>query len=703
MSQLQSWRRSVWFVPAVSGTLIVLALLIQHIGALPNPVLSGRWWLDPGHHAVGGGDFTAADAIMILASIVAGYRIVISAFRALLIKVVGIDLLVSVAAVGAIIIGNFWESAAVTFLFSIGHALEAATLNKTRSALAELVALVPDTAVVVRKGNQEEIPAGAVQKGEIVLVKNGAKIPVDGDVTEGFAAVNEASITGESLPVEKSPGDHVFAGTVNEGGFLQVRTTGAGADTTLARIVHRVEEAQDAKAPTQSFIERFSSWYTPAVILLAIVGGIATKNVTLALTLLVIGCPGALVISIPVAVVAGTGRAAREGILIKGGQYLERAARVNAVALDKTGTLTLGQPRLTDLVVLDQTLGEQELLAYAAGAESASEHPLARPIVEEATRRGIALTPSPGNVQSVPGKGILADVDGAQVGVGNLALLEEMGAVSGLESGVKTASHLASEGKTPMIVVVERRVIGVLGVADTMRPQAPAMIRELRGEGVREILMLTGDAPLVAGAIASQANIRKVQASCLPEDKLVAVEGLQARGLTVAMVGDGVNDAPALAIADVGVAMGAAGSAVAVETADIALMGDNLLKLPRAIGLARFTRRVMRQNIAVALLTVAILLVGVFLGGVTMSVGMLVHEGSVLLVIMNAMRLLGAPRGSQLRNQHPPHEPTCEDPAFQGSPRSRQPGLLPSQPSPSSGPPVVPQTFHGDPPWHPEA
>lgn len=647
MSKLQSWRRSVWFVPAVSGTLIVLALLMQRVGFLPNPVLSGRWWLDPGEHGVGGADFTLADAIMILAAIVAGYRIVVSAFRALLIRVVGIDLLVSVAAIGAIVIGNFWESAAVTFLFSIGHALEAATLNKTRSALAELISLVPDTAVVVRDGNQVDIPAGAVQKGEIVLVKNGAKIPVDGEVTEGFAAVNEASITGESLPVEKAPGDHVFAGTVNEGGFLQVRTTGAGADTTLARIVHRVEEAQDAKAPTQSFIERFSAWYTPAVILLAIVGGIATKNVTLALTLLVIGCPGALVISIPVAVVAGTGRAAREGILIKGGQYLERAARVDAVALDKTGTLTLGEPHLTDIVVLDQTLGEQGLLAYAAGAELASEHPLARPIVEEATSRGVALAPSHDNVQSVPGKGIIAEVDGAQVGVGNLALLWEMGVTEGLEGAEETAAQLASAGKTPMIVVVDSRVTGVLGVADTMRPQAPMMVRELREEGVSEVLMLTGDAPLVAGAIASQAGIEKVLASCLPEDKLVAVEELRTRGFTVAMVGDGVNDAPALAVADVGVAMGAAGSAVAVETADIALMGDNLLKLPRAIGLARATRRVMRQNIAVALLTVAILLVGVFLGGVTMSVGMLVHEGSVLLVIANAMRLLRAPRSTR--------------------------------------------------------
>src|SRR5690625_2975718 len=305
-------------------------------------------------------------------------------------KMVSIDLLVSVAAIGATIIGNFWEAAAVTFLFSIGHALEAATMNKTRSALAELVAVAPDTAVVLRDGEQREVAAHEVRMGETVLVKNGSKVPVDGTVLSGTAALDEASITGESIPVEKSQNDQVFAGTISTGGFLQVMATGVGADTTLARIIHRVEEAQDAKAKTQAFIDRFSTWYTPAVFILALLIGLVTQDVVLALTLLVIGCPGALVISIPVAIVAGIGRDARNGMLIKGGEYLETAAKISAVAVDKTGTLTEGRPQLTDVVVLDPMADRTDVLRWAAAAEAGSEHPLASPIIAAAQEHQVA-------------------------------------------------------------------------------------------------------------------------------------------------------------------------------------------------------------------------------------------------------------------------------------------------------------------------
>lgn len=322
VNRVRSWLHARWTVPVASGPLILASLAATHG---PGPVN----WGDP---------------LMIAAAVVAGAPVVVRAGRALTARVIGIDLLVSVAAIGAVIIGNYWEAAAVTFLFAVGHALESATLNRTRSALAELVAVAPDVAVVLRDGEQVEVPAGEVAVGETVLVRNGARVPVDGTVSAGTGAVDEASVTGESIPVEKVAGDRVFAGTVSTGGFLQLTATGVGADTTLARIIHRVEEAQDAKARTQAFMDRFSAWYTPVIMALALVTGLLTRDVVLALTLLVIACPGALVISIPVSIVAGIGRGARDGILIKGGEFLETSARIDAVALDKTGTLTEGRP-----------------------------------------------------------------------------------------------------------------------------------------------------------------------------------------------------------------------------------------------------------------------------------------------------------------------------------------------------------------------
>ncbi len=663
MNRLQKWVYGNWSVPVVSGVLIIISFAVQRLAeGAANLTISPQWWLAAGAHATHAtAVFTLADAFMVAAAVVAGYGIVIKAVRALIAKVIGIDLLVSVAAIGAVIIGNFWEAAAVTFLFAIGHALEAATLNKTRSALAELVAVAPDSAVVVRDGEQQEIPAGQVRMGEIVLVKNGSKVPVDGQVVSGSGAIDEASITGESIPVEKSKGDQVFAGTVSRGGFLQVLATGIGADTTLARIIHRVEEAQDAKARTQAFMDRFSRWYTPAVMALALAAGLIAGDVVLALTLLVIGCPGALVISIPVAIVAGIGRAARNGILIKGGEFLETSAKISAVAVDKTGTLTEGQPVLTDVVVLDSARDRADVLRWAAAAEAGSEHPLARPILQTARDEGVAPDGVPGTVTPVPGKGIVSDVAGQRVLIGNPPLLDQYG-VPDDGSAARAAEALASEGKTPMIVAVDDQVIGVVAVADQIRQDAPEMVARLHRAGVEKVVMLTGDTRLVAEAVGKATGIDEIHASLLPEDKLDVVAQMQRQGHVMAMVGDGVNDAPALATANIGVAMGAAGSAVAVETADIALMGDNLLKLPEAIGLAKRTVAVMRQNIAIALITVVLLLAGVFAGGVTMSVGMLVHEASVLVVIINAMRLLRKTRGSTTT---PPAERTTEKGAQQ--------------------------------------
>ena len=605
-----------WFIPAVSGALILVSLLLS----------------------AGLGQQPAGDVFMVAAAVLAGYRIALAAGRALWGRHVGIDLLVTVAAAGAVVIGNYWEAAAVTFLFAVGHALEAATLDRTRSALSALVAVAPDEAVVLREGQQHRVPAGQVLVGELVLVKDGAKVPVDGRVQHGSAGVDESSITGESLPVDKAAGDQVFAGTIATSGFLQVVAEGIGADTTLARIIHRVEEAQDARARTQSFFDRFATWYTPAIILLALVAGLLTSDVVLALTLLVIGCPGALVISIPVAVVAGIGRAAKDGILIKGGEYLEQAARIDTVAVDKTGTLTEGRPQLTDLVPVGRGVDSAQLLEVAARGEAGSGHPLAQPILTAAAQRGLVV-PLPEQVEPVLGKGILARSAGQRILIGNPALLADHGLVPGARAAA-AAGELAAAGKTPMLVALDGQVLGVVAVADTVRADAAQMVRELRAVGVKRIVMLTGDSAPVAHAIAARTGITEVRASLLPEDKLEMVRELQRGGHTVAMVGDGVNDAPALAAADIGVAMGAAGSAVAVETADVALMGDNLLRLPQAIGAARRTVRVMRQNIIIAVATVVLLLAGVFAGGVTMALGMLVHEASVLVVIGNAMRLL---------------------------------------------------------------
>ena len=653
MSALDRIRYSPWATSVVSGGLIILSALISAVFGV-NPFGSG-------HHHIGfnfdqPAALVVADALMIAAAFVAGTPIVIKAVRALLARIISIDLLVSIAAIGALIIGEYWESAAVTFLFAIGHALEVRTMNKTRSALAQLVAVAPDTATVMRDGEQVEVFASSVQPGEIVLVKNGAKVPVDGVVVDGVGSLDEAPITGESLPVEKTVGDKVFAGTVSRGGFLQVETTGAGADTTLARIIHRVEEAQDAKARTQTFMERFSAWYTPGIIVLALAAGLISQSVVLGLTLLVIGCPGALVISIPVAVVAGIGRGAKDGILIKGGEYLETSAKINAVALDKTGTLTEGKPQLIDVVVLDSEFTEDQVLGWAARAEAGSEHPLSKPVIDAARVRGLSVSGLPEFTEVIPGKGIVADFDGQHVAVGNRALIEDIaieGAAEGLVTLNRVMDDLSNQGNTPMAIALDGQVIGVLAVADKLRADAPEMISLLHSVGVKEVVMLTGDNERVARSVAAQVGVDQVRAGLLPEDKLEAIKALQAQGYTVAMVGDGINDAPALAVADVGIAMGAAGTGVAIETADIALMNDDLLKLPEAISLARRTVAVMRQNIAIALVTVVALLAGVFMGHVSMALGMLVHEGSVLLVILNAMRLMRRPRFQRLRASTP--------------------------------------------------
>ncbi len=671
MNVVTRWARRRWVAPIASGALILVAVLLS-LSAGVNPFAGGHAAMSMQPEA--SGLLIASDVVMVAAAVVAGIRILITALRAVVAKVVAIDLLVSVAAIGALIIGEVWEAAAVTFLFAIGHALEAATMNKTRSALAELVAVAPDVALVLRDGEQVEVSAAQVQPGETVLVKNGARVPVDGVVIGGVGALDEASITGESIPVEKTEGDQVYAGTISNGGFLQVRAIGVGTDTTLARIIHRVEEAQDAKANTQTFMERFSTWYTPGIILLALAAGLISGDVVLALTLLVIGCPGALVISIPVAIVAGIGRGAKDGILIKGGEFLETSAKIDAVALDKTGTLTEGKPYLTDVTVLDPSHTRDEVLTWAARAEAGSEHPLAGPIIDAATAENLDVAGLPEHTEPVPGKGVVATLDGHRVAVGNLPLLAAEN-ITDVQDAAAEADRLAGLGRTPMVVALDGHVIGVVAVADRIRADAREMITRLHEIGVKKVVMLTGDTGRVAENVAAEVGVDEVHAQLLPEDKLDVVTRLQAEGRTVAMVGDGVNDAPALATADIGVAMGVAGTGVAIETADIALMQDDLRKLPQAVGLARRTVSAMRQNIAIALITVVVLLAGVFAGGVTMAIGMLVHEASVLLVIGNAMRLLRR-RRSDVGLRPDPVSPATRPPH-----RASAPDAAPRRPS----------------------
>ena len=598
-----------------------------------------------------------ADGLLAAAAVVAGADIVVRALANLRNRAFSIELLVSIAFIGALAIGEFWEAAAVTFLFIFGAYLEARTLSKTREVLGQLLDLASTTAVVMRDGQQVEVLASEVAQDEILLIKPGAKVPVDGLVLDGFSAVDESAITGESIPEEKGSGDAVYAGTLNQNGTLKVRATGVGADTTLARIIARVEEAQDEKAPTQRFIERFARWYTPFIIVLSIGAFIITRDIELSLTLLVIGCPGALVISTPVSIVAGIGRAAKKGILIKGGEYLENAGKISAVALDKTGTLTEGKPRLIDIEVLetvpilagadrqaDSRRGgwdaeQRKVLRWAGIAETLSEHPLARPILAEASR--YETLPEPENFQMLTGRGVTAEYRGSRIAVGTMDLMNILGVAVSPEAESRLAV-LKSNGKTAVLVALDQAAIGILGIADSLRDNAAEMVRELKRSGVKRVLMLTGDDRRTAEAIASQADITEVHANLLPDDKLAIIRQLKQEGHVVAMTGDGINDAPALAAPDIGIAMGTAGTGIAIETADIALMADDLMKISQAIALSKSTLRNIRQNVIIALLTVSVLLAGVMMGQVHMAGGMLVHQISVLVVIINGMRLLKA-------------------------------------------------------------
>ena len=557
-----------------------------------------------------------------------------------------IDLLMLLAAAGAAILGAWAEGAFLLFLFSLAHALEHYALERARGAIRALTELAPSVARVLRDGREAEVPIEEVRVGDVVVIRPAERIPVDGEVRSGRSAVNQAPITGESTPVEKSSGTEVFAGTVNGDGALEVTTTRAAGDRTLDRVIQLVEEAQTNKAPTQQFTERFERVFVPIVLVVDVLlifvppligfWGFSTSFYR-AMALLVAASPCALALGTPSTVLAGIAQAARRGVLIKGGAYLEEFGALRAIAFDKTGTLTIGKPEVTDLVAMDG-VGEDELLRVAAAVERRSQHPLAEAVMRRAEAANLTL-PDAEDLSSVTARGVRATLEGRPVEIGNLRLWEEAG-VAIPDEVRSTVARLQASGRSTMAVRQGERWLGVLGVADRPRPGVQAVLAELRKLSIRPLVMLTGDNRGVGDAIGRDVGVDEVRAELLPEDKVTAIKDLLAQHGRVAMIGDGVNDAPALAHATVGVAMGGAGTAVALETADVALMGDDLGRLPFAVGLSRRSRGIIRQNLFISLGVIALLIVSTITGIAGIGAAVLVHEGSSLVVIANALRLL---------------------------------------------------------------
>jgi Cd2+/Zn2+-exporting ATPase len=578
-----------------------------------------------------------ADVLLLTASFIAGYSIFLNALRALKYRILGIDALVTLAVIGAIFIGEYFEAAAVTFLFMLGNYLEAKTLEKTRSAIKLLLALAPNTARILREGEEIEVSADDVVREEIVIIKPGEKIPVDGTITEGTANVNQAAITGESMPVDKEAGDTVFSGTIIESGYLKVRADRVGEDTTFSRILEMVEDAQDKKAKTQKFLETFSKYYTPGIMALAAAVYLITRDIELALTLLVIACPGALVISAPVSLVAGIGNGAKRGVLIKGGDIIEKLRAVKVVAFDKTGTLTVGKPEVTNIKAVG--IEEEELLSLVSSAEMYSEHPLAKAVLKRAGLANANKINPPTETEIITGQGIRAMVGNKTILLGSRKLMLENDVVI-FEDMQDYIINEELSGQTVVLVSDTKKIIGTISIADTIRKDAVQLVKKLKAQGVKKVVMLTGDNKLSAKYIAEKAGLDDYYAELLPEDKVFILKKLQNEMGMTAMVGDGVNDAPALASADIGIAVGGAGSDAAMETADVVLMSDEIGKLSYAIGLSKATAKNMKENICFAIIVVAALLIGVLGKVVFLSSGMFIHELSVLVVIINSIRLL---------------------------------------------------------------
>jgi Cd2+/Zn2+-exporting ATPase len=623
------WRRYRSFLLS-PGTLIAAAnallLLLGFVVGLAGRPLAGRW-LYLASALIGGAPIfkLAAGNVLRRFDLTAG-------------------VMVSIAMIAALIIGEYSAAALVAFMMLVGELLENLTMARADNALKELAALVPDTVTLRRDGQDVEVPAGAVRPGDVVLVRPGGRIPVDGRVRSGHAAVDQAAITGESMPLDRAPGDGVFAGTLVAGGALEIDVDKVGRETTLGYMLRLVEEVRSTQAPVQRVANRYAQYMVPMALAIAVATYFFTREVNRAITVLVVICPCSLVLATPTAIVAAIGNAARRGILVKHGAAMEQIGRVDVVAFDKTGTLTLGEPQLTATVPLNG-FGSRELLELAAGAERSSEHPLARAIVAAARREGLEPA-APEHLRSVPGHGIRAQVGGRDVIVGERMLALE--AVP-LDPAVQARLHdLAAQGATVLPVAIDRAVAGLLVVADTVRPESKGAVEQLKRLGVRETVLISGDQAQVAGQVGRALGVDRVHAQVLPQDKLALIRDLQAQGRRVAFVGDGVNDAPALAAADVGIAMGAIGTAVAMETADVVLLTDEIQRVPDLIELSRASLGTIRNNVVFSmsmnLLSVALSVFGV-IGPVA---GAAMHEASALPVVANSARLIGRkPRRGQ--------------------------------------------------------
>ena len=570
-----------------------------------------------------------------IASILGVAPIAIQAYQALKVKVVSIDVLVTIAVAGAFFIKNFEESAIVTFLFLFGAFLEQRTLNKTRSAIKELTEMAPESALKkMENGEFSEVDVGEVDVGDILLVKTGAKIPVDGTVLSGEGHINEASITGESVPVSKRKDSGVFAGTILENGTLQIIADRVGEDTTFGRIIELVEEAQDSKSEAERFIDRFSKYYTPAVLVIGIIVWLFSRNIELAITILVLGCPGALVIGVPVSNVAGIGNGARHGILLKGSEVIGDFSRVDTFVFDKTGTLTIGNPQVAEKEIY--TANIDEVFAYLASVEHESDHPLAKAVVEHIGDTKLYLVEK---TEVVKGGGIVAQVEGHRVAVGNVALMEREN-VNLAEKARNDITRFEKNGNSLVLISVDNELKALIGIRDQIRPGVKEDLQKLKKLGVKNLVVLSGDNQGTVDLVARELGLTEAHGHMLPGDKSAYIEELKTKGHIVAFVGDGVNDSPSLALAQIGIAMGS-GTDVAIETSDVVLMNSDFSRLPHALGLAKATANNMRQNIIIAVGVVLILLASLFFSEwMNMSIGMLVHEGSILAVILNGMRLL---------------------------------------------------------------
>ena len=625
------WKTNKYVVSTlVSGIMAGLAVILKHLVGLPESMVNP----------------------IFITGIVLGAYLPAKSGWSMLVKGRQLDMnvLMTIAAIGAVGIGQFEEGAVVVFLFSLGNALQGYTLDKTRNSIQALMELSPKEALVRRNQQEMLLSVDELHIGDTIIVRPGERIPMDGRIVGGASTVNQAPITGESLPVEKQVGDEVFAGSINERGSLDIEVTKLAKDNTMARIIHLVEEAQGQRAPSQQFVDKFARYYTPLVILAAVLVAILPtlffqqpfdKWFYEALAMLLVACPCALVISTPVSIVSAIGSSARNGVLIKGGAYLEETGALSVIAFDKTGTLTQGKPRVTNIVPLNGC-NEHEILTLAAAIESRSEHPLAEAIVDYTQGQGIEIPPV-NQFETMLGQGARAEVNDRKYYIGKVSFFQEK--EFSLASVEEVIKKLQLEGKTVTVLGDEEKILGLIAIADVLRDNSQQTMGQLKKVGIKKLIMLTGDNVRTAHAMASQVGMDEVKADLLPEDKVEAIKALLAENPKVAMVGDGINDAPAMAMATVGIAMGAAGTDTALETADIALMTDDLSKLPYAIKLSRQTLRIIKQNIVFALLIKGFILLLVIPGWLTLWLAIVGDMGSSLLVTFNGMRLLRYNRG----------------------------------------------------------